>query len=134
MDFSLSYTPLLRISPYSYQLSLGIVIQGTVFKNIVHPYSFSEHFDWLATLIYETWLQTAKVRILPQSRQETPLKTNIPHMEYKQYLSVLASIDFKILQSEWSSKCFKATCWVLTPSMPQVGLSVLSSLSYSAEY
>lgn len=108
MDFCLSYTPLLRISPCLYQLSPGIVIEGTVFKNVAHPYSVSE--CWLATLIYETWLQTAKVRILPQSREETPLKMNVTDMAYKQYLSVLASIDFMIPQSQWSSKCFKAMC------------------------
>jgi len=39
MDFSPSYTPLLRISSYFYQLISGMVIQGTVFKSIVHPYS-----------------------------------------------------------------------------------------------
>ena len=45
IDFSPSYAPLLRISSYLYQLSPGIVIQGTVSKSIVHPYSVSEHAD-----------------------------------------------------------------------------------------
>lgn len=44
-DFSPSYTPLLRISSYSYQLIPGIVIHGKVSKSIVYPYLVSEQID-----------------------------------------------------------------------------------------
>lgn len=127
LDFSPSYTALFRISSYLYQLVPGMMIKGTCYKSIVHPYFVSKHVHWLAVLDYEIRLQSAK--------PEYCLIAGRTHLEKWTLNAYSVFLFLHLLISWYCSHCksFSAMCQLLTPSMPQVWLSVQSSLSYRTE-